>query len=396
MILGRKGFLNYLKALGGSNVVKIAPSNGSASESQATEKGLRVVCGANTSYLPNGAWLTDKNRNGGNCQVRVSRNNAITPNLGSVELAEALARVIPFTEKGKEARPILQCVHFIQKDGKLTLIGCDGFRLAMISLDFEDGEASALIESSELSGLISALKRARRIRLSFEQKSDSEGGLISKWLVIDTEAISYKWRSVEGDFPDYNKVIPTEFTAQAHFDTRETLKACHSLSALWLDKENPIRITIDDNRVILETKEDRGKAIIEAETTGQVAIAVNANFLSQSLKALGGMTELKVKDAKSPMLFSTDGYQVLLMPMFMPESKAVAEAEAVAQEAEARAEAEAQTEAEGEAETETKTEAKPKRKGRKKDKHPEPQPETTPEEVVEPETQETREPVAVG
>lgn len=394
MILGRKGFLNYLKALGGSNVVKIIPSNGSASEWQATEKGLRVVCGANTSYLPNEAWLTDKNRNGGNCQVRVSRNNAITPNLGSVELAEALARVIPFTEKGKEAKPIFQCVHFVQKDGKLTLIGCDGFRLAMMSLDFEDGEASALIEASELAGLISALKRARRIRLGFEQKSDSEGDLISKWLVIDTEAISYKWRSVEGDFPDYNKVIPQEFTAQAHFDTRETLKACHSLSALWLDKENPIRITVEDNRVILETKEDRGKAIIDAETAGQGSIAVNGNFLSQAMKALGGMTELKVKDAKSPMLFSTDGYQILLMPMFMPESKAMAQAEAVAQEAEARAEVEAQTEAEGEAETEPKTEAKPKRKGRKKGKHPEPQAE--PEEAVEPETQETREPVAVG
>ena len=50
--LGRKGLLGYLKALGGSNIVKVIPSNGSASETQATGKGLKVICGANTSHLP--------------------------------------------------------------------------------------------------------------------------------------------------------------------------------------------------------------------------------------------------------------------------------------------------------------------------------------------------------
>jgi len=49
LTIGRKGLLGYLKALGGSNVVKLIPSNGSASGSQATDKRLRVICGANTS-----------------------------------------------------------------------------------------------------------------------------------------------------------------------------------------------------------------------------------------------------------------------------------------------------------------------------------------------------------
>ena len=38
LTIGRKGFLNYVKAIGGSNVIKVAPSNGSASESQADAK----------------------------------------------------------------------------------------------------------------------------------------------------------------------------------------------------------------------------------------------------------------------------------------------------------------------------------------------------------------------
>ena len=39
--LGRKGLLGYLKALGGSNIVKVIPSNGSASGTQATDKRLK-------------------------------------------------------------------------------------------------------------------------------------------------------------------------------------------------------------------------------------------------------------------------------------------------------------------------------------------------------------------
>jgi hypothetical protein len=42
--LGRKGFLTYLKALGGSNIVKVVPmSNGNASGSQVAAKKLKVL-----------------------------------------------------------------------------------------------------------------------------------------------------------------------------------------------------------------------------------------------------------------------------------------------------------------------------------------------------------------
>ena len=36
--IGRKGLLGYLKAMAGSNVVKLVPANGSASETQAAAK----------------------------------------------------------------------------------------------------------------------------------------------------------------------------------------------------------------------------------------------------------------------------------------------------------------------------------------------------------------------
>ena len=84
--LGRKGLLGYLKALGGGNVVKVTPSSGSASESQAAEKRLKVICGANTSHLSDGEWIDD-NTPVTICQVRVSPSNSVRPNVGAAELA---------------------------------------------------------------------------------------------------------------------------------------------------------------------------------------------------------------------------------------------------------------------------------------------------------------------
>ena len=50
LTIGRKGLLGYLKALGGSNIIKVMPS-GNASEVRITDKKLKVTCGSNTSYL---------------------------------------------------------------------------------------------------------------------------------------------------------------------------------------------------------------------------------------------------------------------------------------------------------------------------------------------------------
>jgi len=345
--LGRKGFLNYLKALGGSNVVKVTP-NGGASEAQAAEKGLKVVCGSNTGFLPDGAWVTDKDRHGETCEIRVSPNGSVIPNLGAMELAEALSRVIPFAVGKKEERPVLNCVRFAQGDGRLTLTTSDGYRLAEVTLDFEDGEAEALIPANELKGLVSALKKAHRVRLSFEAN-----GNVHKSLVIETEAIRYRWGSESGSYPNYQEVIPSEFQAVARFDTREMMRAGASLSALSLDRTSAINLTMKEGALVLSDTDGRGQAQVEAEVEGEVETAINGAYLTQALKALGGMAEVKVSEHKAPIVFSVDGYRLAVMPVVLPsQSKVETEAEAVASEAEAQVETQPEAE-------------KPKRKSRK-------------------------------
>ena len=347
--LGRKGFLAYLKALGGSNIVKVVPDSGDgASESQPAEKRLKVVCGANTGHLEDGAWTTDNMAFADICEVRVSPKVVVVPNVGALELAEALARVIPFALRGKEAneKPVLASVRFGAADGKLTLVGADGFRLATLALDYADGEGAALIPAVEVKGLVSALRKARRVRVGFDA---DEGGL-----VVETDCIRYAFRGVAGTYPDYEQLIPSEgFGAEARFDTREAMKAVASLSALSLEKDVGLRLTVNGG-VSLSRYGDEGVATIEAETSGETVIGVNAIYLRETLKALGGMAEVKLPENPSgPMLFTADGLRAVVMPMVVPQKpQVVEEAEAVA--------AAQETEATGEP-----VQDKPKRKRRK-------------------------------
>jgi len=329
LTIGRRGFVGYLKALGGSNIVKVIPDN----------KRLKVICGSNTSYLAENEFIGEKTPLT-LCDVRVSPNNSVNPNVGGIELADALARVLPFTAKDDETRPVLACVNFVAKDGKLTLVGADGFRLAIIALDYDDGEGQALIGRDDLRGIVNALKVAKRARVSFEAGGETIGGYS---LIIDTELIRYKWVSVNGDYPDYQKLIPTEFNTTAHFDTIEAIKAVNSLKALSENpKAYPTDLTIGDGKIVFANPDDKGQAELTADTDGQGKVRVDGQYLAEALKACGGMVEFKLTNAYSPMLFAVDGYQLVVMPMLTNEANEQATAD---REAKAKAEKPAEPEA---------------------------------------------------
>ncbi|GAH24943.1 unnamed protein product, partial [marine sediment metagenome] len=316
LTLGRKGLLGYLKALGGSNIVKVIPDNGK----------LKVICGSNTSLIADSEWIGEKTPLT-LCDVRVSPKNSVKPNVGGSELADALARVLPFTAKDDEARPVLACVNFVAKDGKLTLVGADGFRLALIALDC-DGEGQALINRDDLRGIVSALKVAKRARVSFEPGGETIGGYS---LIIDTELIRYKWASVNADYPDYEKLIPTEFNTFASFDTVEAIKAVNSLKALSDNpKAYPIDLTIDSGMVVMANPDDKGQAELVADTDGKGFVRIDGQYLGQVLRACGGMVDFKLVNASSPMLFTSDGYQVVVMPMMTDKANEQQKAEAKA------------------------------------------------------------------
>jgi len=359
--IGRRGLLGYLKALAGSNIVKIVPASDSASETQTNgQKRLKVTCGANTSYLEDSAWVGDKTPLT-LCEVRISPNRTVKPNIGGLELSEALNRVLPFTAK-EDNRPVLQCVLFKAGDGKLTLVSADGFRLAMVTLDY-DGEGEALILRDDLRGIANALRKAHRVNLSFEASGESLDGTS---LVIDTEITRYKWRGTDGSFPDYEKLIPAEANVTAHLDTVEAGKAIASLKVLADTKSYPIDLHLNGG-IVMSSPDDKGEATMPADIEGEeVRVRIDGAFLTEALRACGGMVDLKLTDGKSPVLFVVDGYQLVVMPMLTSESQKP-EDKAETTEPEPEAEDTEAEQAEAVAEAEAVVKAKKPKRSRKKE-----------------------------
>ncbi|MDD5511904.1 MAG: DNA polymerase III subunit beta, partial [Dehalococcoidales bacterium] len=271
--------------------------------------------------------------------------------------------VLPFTAT-EDTRPVLQCVLFTAKEGKLTLVSADGFRLAVVSLDY-DGEGEVLISREDLAGIANALRSAKRARVSFE-------GEDIKTLTIDTELIRYQWVSDDGKFPDWERIIPTEAKTTAHFDTVEAGKAINSLRALADSKSYPIDITLENGMMVLANPDDKGQATMPADIEGEAnRVRLDGGYLAEALKACGGMPELKLTDGKSPVLFTTNGYKLVVMPMLTSEVKpepAQAEPEAEP-EPEVETGPEVETDAVVEAEAVIK-ESKPKAKRKGKVREP--------------------------
>ena len=87
----------------------------------------------------------------------------------------------------------------------------------------------------------------------------------------------------------------------------------------------------------MSSPDDKGQVSIPADIEGNpVRVRIDGGYLTEALKACGGMVDFKLTDGKSPVLFTVDGYQLVVMPMLTAEAKAGDKAEA-----EAKPEAEA-------------------------------------------------------
>jgi len=88
--------------------------------------------------------------------------------------------------------------------------------------------------------------------------------------------------------------------------------------------------------VVLANPDEKGQAELVADTDGQGFVRIDGQYLAEALRACGGMAEFKLTNAYSPMLFTVDGYQLVVMPMMSDKANEQQRAKAKAEQAESQ------------------------------------------------------------
>lgn len=233
-------------------------------------------------------------------------------------LREMIERTI-FSVSTDETRYNLNGV-FIQESErtKVRMVATDGHRLALI----ERGIGSIGLEK----GVILPRKGLTELRKLLE---DTEDGLVSLGFqenmgLVLKESVELFMRLVEGDFPDYSKVIPKDNPHTLRIEQERLLQALRRVAILSSERYKGIKIDLNDGRIAISANNpDLGEAVeeIDVEYEGPVlTVGFNARYIIDVLSVLGmgGAVDIQLKDELSPSVIRKEGdagYLYVVMPM---------------------------------------------------------------------------------
>lgn len=217
-------------------------------------------------------------------------------------LVRALSLVL-FAAATDEGRPLLTGVKLTQKKENAVLAATDGYRLSVygLPLGFADN-TGAIIPARALSELVRVCQEEKEIKeIGFFPVID--GQLCIR--VGETEIIT---RQVDGQYPNYEKIVPAGHATSAAVDTQELLKAVKSASIFARDGANVVRLHITKNSLAVSANAPQvgeNTVEIDAKTEGEDGdIAFNSRFLLDLLAVFpGDVVVLETTGSLNPGVF---------------------------------------------------------------------------------------------
>ena len=126
---------------------------------------------------------------------------------------------------------------------------------------------------------------------------------------------------VDGNYPDYRRVIPAEAAERVTLAREELLQALRRAEVMTSEKTNSVKLTFSENNLTItantpEVGEARESIAIKYKGK-EFAIAFNPVFLMEGLKALDDdEVFLELTDELSPGVVKINGpYLYVIMPM---------------------------------------------------------------------------------
>ena len=228
----------------------------------------------------------------------------------SVLLKDMIRKTI-FANSNNETRYILNSSYLEITSDKIHMTATDGHRLATISYKFNsDIVANVIIPTKALGELLKLLEGTEEV-----------GVVIGKNQVsFSINNITLNSKLVEGKYPDYTKLLPTDLPNELVINRDKFLKGVRRVAVMSDEKTGSVELLISENKMILQTQTPQiGDAKEEMDIEykgGDLKTAYNFRYLIDVLGAIDDeKIVLKLKEALKPGLIKVGDYDYVIMPM---------------------------------------------------------------------------------
>jgi DNA polymerase-3 subunit beta len=240
--------------------------------------------------------------------------------LRSGELQQLSAHT-SFAVSTEESRPILNGVLWQVRGSEMTMVATNGHRLAKMSVSLES-------EPTGESDLIVPPKALQQVERLFEAEDDVEIGRSESHLGFRTERTEVYTRLIEGPYPNYEQVMPTDNDKECIADRTQLAGAIRRMAIVASDQTHRVRLKFAAGSLGLAVETpDLGEAEDEVpvEYSGDsLEIAFNANYLLEVLRYIEGeQVKIGLKAPERPaIIMPASGeldYVCLVMPLRLLE-----------------------------------------------------------------------------
>lgn len=222
-------------------------------------------------------------------------------------LSESISQVA-FAAATDDSRPVLTAVLCRFTKDSFSLVATDGFRLSLkeiklvdpIDFPADQENLTFLIPSRSLQEVAKLAKSTKRLKMGLSVDSHQ--------LIFVMPELELTSRLIEGDFPDYQRIIPESFATKIHLDKNEFSQAIKIASIFARESANVVKLTIKGSSVEVSanaTQVGQNKATVDAKIEGDpLEIAFNYKFISDYIAICqGDELTIELNEPLTPGLF---------------------------------------------------------------------------------------------
>ena len=201
----------------------------------------------------------------------------------------------------------------------LKMVATDGHRLSLAQKTIEGNIGEELSK-----GVIFPKKGIFELKKMVEEESgEIMLGFMDNSAVIKKGNTVVVMRLIDGDFPDYTKVIPVNNDRTVQLNRDKFLHSLKRMAILSSEKYKGVKIEVSPEQIVISSSNpELGEAReeLEAQFEGNsISARFNAKYLIDVLTIMADReVELKLKDELSPIIMKAveeDDFMAVIMPM---------------------------------------------------------------------------------